>query len=356
MNSSVSPPSYRTLSSYLKDLFGEPVHRVTLRGGFTCPNRDGTRGTNGCAFCSVDASAAPITDDVPRKTTGDFHDGSFHDKFPSPQLIKDSLLKGIERVGPRFKANKFIAYFNDYSATYAPVDKLRSLYSAALDVENVVGLALGTRPDCLPVAVLDLLADLAAKTFLWVELGLQSASQRTLDSIGRGHTVKEFESAVEALASLGIGVCAHVILGLPGERTEHHRKTAALLASLPVSGVKIHNLHILRGSRWEKDFSEGRISVPTLEEHAHATIDFLEHIPPEIVIYRLVGDAPSGWLIAPEWCKDKHNAIRKIRAMMLEQNSWQGKALGATLDRITTRLPGPRDRHSKTIVLDKRIP
>lgn len=343
MNKSVSPPVYRTLSGYLKNLFGEPVHRVTVRGGFTCPNRDGTRSSDGCAFCSVDASAAPITDHAPRKTTGNLHDeGNFDDDFPSPESVKNSLLKGIERVGPRFRANRFIAYFNDYSATYAPVDKLRSLYSVALGVENVVGLALGTRPDCLNSGVLELLEEFAAETFLWVELGLQSASQKTLDTIGRRHTVAEFETAVKALASRGVLVCAHVILGLPGENKEHHRNTADFLSSLPVGGVKIHNLHILRGSRWEKDYSEGRISVPGLEEHAQSTIDFLEHIPPEVVIYRLVGDAPPRWLVAPEWCRDKHEAVRKIQAMMLEQNTWQGKALGATQDEIATRLPSPR--------------
>jgi len=233
----------------------------------------------------------------------------------------------MERIGPRFGVNRFMAYFNDYSATYAPVETLKALYSEALSHEKVVGLAVGTRPDCLPPEVLDLLADFASKTCLWVELGLQTATQETLDLVGREHTVEEFISAARALDAIGALVCAHVILGLPGEEQSHHHKTAELIRSLPIAGVKIHNLHILRGSRWEKEYQEGRIEIPTLDEHADAVVDFLEQIPPRVVIHRIIGDAPVDWLVAPKWCMQKQTAIRAVRSLFHKRNTWQGKAI-----------------------------
>jgi radical SAM protein (TIGR01212 family) len=302
-------PRYRALRSYLVDRFGEPVHRVTIRGGFTCPNRDGTKGRGGCAFCRVDASAGPAE----KTSVG----------------VEAQLRDGMERVGRRFGVKRFFAYFNDYSATYGPVDRLERLYRQAVAPKEVVGLAIGTRPDCLPADVVDLLAELAEETELWVELGAQTASQKTLDLMGRRHTVEELVSAVSELQEKKIAVCLHVITGLPGEGEKELRRTADLVRSLGVSGVKIHNLHILRGSRWESDHRSGTLEVPTLEEHARAAVCFLERIPPRVVVHRLIGDAPRRFLVAPEWCTDKQRALARIRRKLQERDTWQGKAIGA---------------------------
>ncbi len=298
---------YRPLSAHLRARFGGRVQRVVLAGGFTCPNRDGTKGRGGCTFCSAVSMTAPHVD---------------------AQDVSTQLAQGIERMSRRYGAEKFLAYFNDFSATYAPVDRLEALYSAALDHPGVVGLALGTRPDCLPDEVLSLLAELNEKTYLWVELGLQSASNETLQAINRGHDVAQFTEATHKLAEHNIAVCAHVILGLPGEGPAEFSKTAELIASLPLAGIKFHNLHVLRHSALERQYRQGLVTVPDRNQYIEALLDFLEHIPGHLVVHRLAADAPADHLLAPDWMKDKNTVLTQIRSRLVTEDRWQGKALG----------------------------
>ncbi len=308
---------YRALSAHLRARFGARVQRVVLRGGFSCPNRDGTKGRGGCTFCS----AASMT--------------SVH---VAAAQVAEQLRQGVERMRRRYKAKAFLPYFNDFSATYAHPERLRALYDAALDHPEVVGLALGTRPDCLPPPVLDLLAEYAARTYLWVELGLQSASDATLERIRRGHSAADFAEASIRLAEAGIAVCAHVIHGLPGEGIAEFVETARFLARLPIAGVKIHNLHVLRGSALAHQWKQGRLRVPSLAEHAEAVAAFLAELPPELVIHRLVADAPADYLLAPDWCRRKNEALAFVRSHLEATDTWQGKALGAPLEAVSALL------------------
>ena len=298
---------YRSFSTHLRARFGERVQRVVLAGGFTCPNRDGTRGRGGCTFCSAPSMKAPHVE---------------------AEDVRTQLAEGIQRMARRYGARRFLAYFNDFSATYAPVSRLRALYEAALSDPRVCGLALGTRPDCLPEPVLDLLSELNERTYLWVELGLQSASDATLSRINRGHGVDEFVEAAENLISRGIPVCAHVILGLPGEGPEEYRATARLFSRLPLAGVKIHNLHVLRYSALERQYRQGLVTVPDRETYVRDVLDFLEHIPASVVVHRLVADAPDRYLVAPSWMREKNSALTEIRNRLVTEDRWQGKGLG----------------------------
>ena len=298
---------YRALSAHLMARFGERVQRVVLAGGFTCPNRDGTKGRGGCTFCSAIAMKAPHVES---------------------EDLRRQLAEGMERMERRYGAKRFLAYLNDFSATYAPVPRLRRLYEAALSDSRVVGLALGTRPDCLPEDVLDLLTEVNEKTYLWVELGLQSASDATLQRINRGHDVSEFQVATKRLAARGIAVCAHVILGLPGEGLTEFRATASLVSNLPLAGVKLHNLHVLRGSAMEREHELGGIPVFDKDQYVDAAIDFLEHIPASLVVHRLVADAPRRLVVAPQWMQDKNAALSAIRQRLVTEDRWQGRALG----------------------------
>ncbi|MCD6500043.1 MAG: TIGR01212 family radical SAM protein [Deltaproteobacteria bacterium] len=319
---------YRSLTAHLKARYGTKVARITLRGGFTCPNRDGTRGRGGCTFCSGSAMGASHV------RTND---------------IAEQLAVGMRRVSRRYRADRFVAYFNDYSATYAPTDRLAKLYGAALKPDDVVGLAIGTRPDCLPPDVLDLLSEFNEKTDLWVELGLQTAHQDRLDAINRCHTVEEFAQAVLALAKRDIAVCAHVILGLPGETCQRDMETAEFLSRLPIAGIKIHNFHVLRGSKMEQAWNRGEMEQPpSLDEHVRRTRLFLERIPAQVVILRVAGDAPKHALIAPNWCLDKQAFLRALTRHMAEQDSSQGKFLGARRADLVKRLDGFRPSDHET--------
>lgn len=306
---------YRSFSAHLKARFGERVHRVTLYAGFTCPVRDGSISTGGCAFCSPEASA-PSSD----------------------HSIEEQLAEGMERVGRRFRARRFLAYFNDHTTTYGPVGRLEKLLDDALKPQPVVGVALGTRPDCLPRDVVDLLAEVNERTYLWVEMGLQSASDKSLAALGRGHRVKDFAAAAERLGERSIRVCAHVILGLPGEGPGDDLKTARVLRETPVCGVKIHNFHLLRGSRWADEHLRGKIHPVERQAFVERCATFLEHLPPGIVVHRLVGDAPARFLLSPQWCLDKQGVLMDIRSELGRRSGWQGRALGARPEEVVANL------------------
>jgi len=302
------PLPYRDINSYLRELFGERVQKVTLDAGFTCPNRDGRAGVGGCLYCNARGSG-----------TGAFGQGLG---------IKEQLAAGIERLARRYGAARFIAYLQSFSNTYAPLARLESIYREALGHPQVVGLAVGTRPDCLPDEVLDLLAELSRDRLVWLELGLQSAHDETLQRLNRGHDVACFTEAVQRSAAKGLPVVSHVILGLPGEGREHMLATARYLAELPLQGVKLHLLYIIKGSGLEAFYRQGEYEPLTEEAYVSLVADFLELLPPHMVVHRLTGDPHPEELVAPAWCRDKSRVLSGIREELARRDSRQGQFCG----------------------------
>jgi uncharacterized protein len=301
---------YRKLSTWLRERYGEKVYKFVLRGEFTCPNRDGTVGRGGCTFCSL-AALEPAGYD------------------PADDIARQ-VAWGMSYVRRRHGARKFIAYFQDYSATYADPEVLRRTYEPAIAPPEVVQLAIGTRPDCLPEPVLDLLAELAQRTDVTLDLGLQVASDDVLKSLNRCHTVEDYARAVRACHDRGLPVCAHVILGLPGAGLDHERRTADLLADLGVWSVKVHALHVIRGTVLGKRYEAGEFQVISQAEYNDRAVDFLERLPAETVSARLTGAAPRELTLAPEWTINKLAAEQAVLARLEARQTWQGRLRGAS--------------------------
>ncbi|MFO0966909.1 MAG: TIGR01212 family radical SAM protein [Gemmataceae bacterium] len=300
---------YRPFSRFLKERFGGRVYRVTVDAGFTCPNVDGSVAKGGCVYCD-NRSFSPNRR-LPRQT------------------IRQQVERGIAILQERFEAERFLAYFQAATNTYAPVEKLRRLYDEALEHPRVVGLAIGTRPDCVPEETLDLVEEYAQRMYVCLELGLQTMHDRSLDWMNRGHHVDAFLDAVERCRRRSFELCVHVILGLPGESSEDMLGTADLIAALPVHAVKIHNLHVVHDTPLEEMYLRGTVRMLDREEYVELVCDFLERLPPRMVIQRLTGDAPPDYLVAPEWCRDKQGLLRDIEAELERRDSWQGKRLAA---------------------------
>jgi hypothetical protein len=296
---------YRTFNEHLRNRFGEKIFKVSLDAGFTCPNRDGTLGIGGCAYCS-------------ERGSGDFAGNQ-------RLSIPDQFIEVKERMKKKWPNAQYIAYFQAYTNTYATVKRLREVYEEALAEKNVVGLSISTRPDCLPEDVLGYLEELNQRTYLWVELGLQSIHGRTMEWIGRGHDYAQFLKGLEQLRSKGIRVCAHIILGLPGETKAEMMETAQAVAKLPLEGIKIHLLHVLRGTPLATIFQHEPFDLMTKEEYVLLVVDILEILPPEVVIHRLTGDGPPNDLIGPLWSRKKWEVLNAIDAELERRNSWQGK-------------------------------
>ena len=301
----MSEKRYRVFSSHLKELFGGRVHKISLDAGFGCPNRVGGREGSGCLFCDPGGSGAVGIDR----------------EFP----VAEQLERGKEVMVRKYKARSFLAYFQSYSNTFAPTGELRRLYDEALAVSGVVGLAVGTRPDCLPPEVLDLLAEYHRRTYLWLEIGLQSRHDRTLGFLGRGHDYQAFLDAWAGARQRNLRVCVHIILGLPGESTEEMLATADELARLRVEGIKIHLLHILSGTPLGELYRSGHISVLDQDEYVRLAVDFLERLHPDTFIHRLTGDGPREQLLAPLWSLKKWEVLNAIDAEMERRNSRQGE-------------------------------
>lgn len=295
---------YRALAPALRARFGGPVRSVTLDAGFTCPNVDGAVATGGCAFCD-NRSFSPNRR-LPRAT------------------VRAQVERGVAILGRRFGAARFLAYFQAGTNTYAPVEKLRRLYDEALEHPQVVGLAVGTRPDCVGDDVLDLLAGYARRVPVFLELGLQSIHERSLEWMNRGHGAAAFFDAVARCGGRGLDLCAHVILGLPGETRDDMLATADALAATAVQAVKVHNLYVVKGTPLERQHAERRVATLGREEYVSLVCDFLERLPPEMIIHRLSGDAPPEYLVAPLWCLDKPGLLRAIDEELARRGSWQG--------------------------------
>lgn len=307
---------YNAIGPWLVNEFGERVIKLSLDGGFTCPNRDGKCGTGGCTFCSDDGS------------------GSFASPA-DPQSIKDAMQIQIAAQRHKWPNAKYIAYFQNHTNTYAPVEKLRSLWDAALAQDGVVGLAIATRPDCLPADVLDLLEEYNKKTFLWVELGLQTSKESTANAINRCYKNSQFEEAMHNLSSRGIKTVIHLIIGLPGETEEDYINSAMYAASFKPFGIKLHMLHIMEGTvlaatrnnvsgTVHVDPEETWRDLPSLNEYVSTICDILERLPQSITIHRLTGDAPGEKLIAPQWSRNKHTVLNAIQHEFAVRGSYQG--------------------------------
>jgi radical SAM protein (TIGR01212 family) len=292
---------YYDLNTYFKNIFGHRVHKISIDAGMSCPNRDGRLSTSGCIYCNQTGSG-----------TGFFQKGI---------SVTDQLQNAKVYITKRFKAKKFIAYFQSFTNTYAPLDQLKRLYDEALAVEDVVGLAIGTRPDCVDEDILNLLQGYTKNYLVWIEYGLQSAHDRTLTLINRGHDFKAFQSAVEATQNRGIHICVHVILGLPGETRAQVLETAKILSHMGIDGLKLHLLYVIRGTAMEKLYREGTYACLTMPEYADLACEFLAFMPKNVVIQRLTSDPHPGELVAPLW------ALRKAEIRSLIQQTFENRGL-----------------------------
>lgn len=298
---------YNDFNTYLRDIFGCRVQKITIDAGFSCPNRDGKITTGGCIYCNDRGSGSGA------RARG--------------LSITEQIVQGKEALAKRYKAKKFIAYFQAFSNTYAPIDRLKSLYEEALAVDDVVGLSIGTRPDCVDEPILALLQQYGINTLVWIEYGLQSAHDATLALINRGHDFKCFAQAVDATRNRGIKICAHVILGLPHENKEHMLATADAIAGLGIDGIKLHLLYIIKGTRLADLYGQGAYKCLEQQEYVDLVCDFLERIPPDMVVQRLTGDPHPQELVAPLWSLKKTETIALIQATMDARDSWQGKSV-----------------------------
>lgn len=283
----------KLLNEYLRERFGCKVYKLSLSGARTCPNRDGTLGIRGCIFCSEGGS-------------GDFAAGA-------GLGIRDQIAEARKRVEKKNPGGKYIAYFQSFTGTYAPLDYLRRIFTEALEEEDVVALSVGTRPDCLGEEVLSLLSELNRRKPVWVELGLQTIHERTAEYIRRGYPLSVYDKAVRDLHREGLEVIVHVILGLPGETVEDMAETVRYAADSGADGIKLQLLHVLRGTDLEKEYLEGRVPVMTLEEYIRVLKAVTKEIPETMVVHRLTGDGPKKLLVAPLWTADKKRVLNTIR-------------------------------------------
>lgn len=295
---------YNQYSAFLKQKFGVKVYKITLDAGFSCPNRDGTISTGGCIFCD--------------------EGGSFSQAHSNKLSIEEQIGAGIETLSKRFKAEKFMSYFQAYSNTYKPVKELEKIYNSSLCNDKIVGLSIGTRPDCVDDEKLDLIASYKDDYYTWVEYGLQSIHDKTLKRINRGHDFDCFLRAYEKTKEHGINVCVHVIFGL-WETHDEIMQTAQKLAQLGVDGVKIHMLCALQDTKLAKMYDAGEIDFMSEEEYVNTVCDFLEYLPQTTTIHRLAGNGLKKNLIAPRWLGAKLDCLNKIDRELLRRNSYQGK-------------------------------
>jgi uncharacterized protein len=293
---------YYDLKSYWRNLFGCNVHKLSIDAGFTCPNRDGHVAVGGCIYCDGR--------------------GSKLRKMGALPTVAAQIQSGKKYYAGH--ADKFIAYFQTFTNTYAPAHKLKLLYDEALSEENVIGLSIGTRPDCLPAETIALLSNYARKNHVWVELGLQSIHDKTLQLTNRGHNVQQFFAAVQALSGSNINICVHIIIGLPGETDEDILATAKTLAALPVNGIKIHSLLALEGTVLGEMYKNGSIKIITKEKYVQLTCDILELMPPSMVIQRLTADGYRDIFLAPSWAMNKLNVLNDINAELDRRGTCQG--------------------------------
>lgn len=289
----------RTLNQYCQETFGEKLYKLSLNGGLTCPNRDGTLGERGCIFCSAGGS-------------GDF-------ASPAALPLEEQIAQAKARVAPKFRGSRYIAYFQAYTNTYAPVERLRKLFWPVIQRPDIAALSIATRPDCLPEGVLTLLGELNQVKPVWVELGLQTIHPRTAAYIRRGYDLPCYDWAVEALNALGIHVVTHVILGLPGESREEMLETVDYVARTGSGGIKLQLLHVLEGTDLAEDYRAGKFDVMTMEEYVALVADCVDRLPESMVVHRMTGDGPKRILIAPAWSGDKKRVLNALNRALAQR-------------------------------------
>ncbi|HGN0868080.1 TPA: TIGR01212 family radical SAM protein [Providencia alcalifaciens] len=287
----------------LQRRYGEKIHKVTLHGGFSCPNRDGTLGRGGCTFCNV---------------------SSFSDEKQSEQPITLQIQQQISRIS---RANRYLAYFQAYTSTYDEVHRLKQLYEEALQQADMVGLCVGTRPDCVPDAVLSLLADYRQQGYeIWLELGLQTAHDKTLHRINRGHDFAAYQATTQKARALGLKVCTHLICGLPNENAVMNMQTLEAVLACGTDGIKLHPLHIVEGSIMAKSWRAGRLETLSLEEYTATAGEMIRHTPMDILYHRISASARKPTLLAPQWCENRWVGMNSLYQYLLA-NGGQGSAL-----------------------------
>ena len=296
---------YFAYNFFLRRKFGHRVQRVSVDAGFTCPNVDGAVATGGCTFCD-NRSFSPSRR-LPRRS------------------IAEQIDEGIRRMRTRYDCEHFMAYFQPATNTYASVDRLRDVYEQALADPRIVALAIGTRPDCVPDDVLDLLTDLARRTFLSVEYGMQTMHDRSLDWMHRGHHHAAFVDAMQRSRGRGFEICAHLIVGLPGESRDDVLASTRELVRLDVDAVKIHNLYAVRNTPLAEQLQRGEVRLMERDEYLDTVIAFLELLPPRVVVERISGDAPPKYFVAPAWCVDKPAVRAALDEQLRRRDTWQGR-------------------------------
>lgn len=297
-----------TFGQYMLKQHGERVHKIALDAGFTCPNRDGTKGTGGCTFCN---------------------NVSFSPNGRTPPSTAEQINKGKHAIFRRTRARKFLAYFQAYTNTYADVQALAALYDEALCEADMVGLSIGTRPDCVSAAVLDLLQHYQHQGLIvWLELGLQSAFDATLQRVNRGHGLAEYRDTLQAARVRGIPVCAHLIVGLPGETEAHCHATLDTVLALGVDGLKLHPLHVVKGTMLANEWRRGEYQPLALAEYIHIAANLIERTPQEIIYHRVTGTAAENILLAPAWCSSKWKILNGIEFELAQRGSKQGTRAG----------------------------
>jgi len=311
----MSNPLPQLVNTFGQDLLrrhGQRVHKIAINAGFTCPNRDGSKGRGGCTFCN---------------------NNSFSPQARETPDVRSQVSAGRDIIRRRTGARRFIAYFQAYTNTYAEVRELDRLYRDALEEPDVIGLAIGTRPDCVPPPVLDLLAGYRDQGYeVWLELGLQSSFDQTLERVNRGHDFAEYVSAVRAARARGLLLCTHLIIGLPGEGPAHACTTLERVLELGVDGLKLHPLHVVKGTALANTWRAGEYSPWTLDQYMHTAADLVELTPPEVVYHRLTGTASPRLLLAPDWCRHKWQVIDGIAGILQQRGSRQGSAISPMLN------------------------
>ncbi len=297
---------YNSFNSHLKKLFGEKVYKIPIDAHLSCPNKDGKISKEGCIFCDKYGSG-------PIKTRN--------------LSVKRQIEEGILRIGKKYGTKKFIAYFQAHTNTNAPLGKLRELFELALSFKEIVGISVGTRPDWVFKEHVEFFEELNKKTYLWIELGLQSIHRKSLIFLRRNHELSDFLKTTIELKKRGIKVCAHTIIGIPDETKEDILETARFLSAIGVDGVKIHLLHILKNTELERMYREGKIKLLEEREYIELVVDFLEYLSPEIIIQRLTGERDREIFIAPKWALNKTKVLNGIKEELERRDTFQGKKL-----------------------------